>query len=78
MKQRRSLKILIILVFCILSKVHAQDTEYPDSPICDCPEGAQCNFEEDNIDCKCQVGYEGENCETWICDEENKSLIQGP
>ena len=26
-------------------------------------------------DIKCDVGYEGVNCDTWICDEENKTLI---
>ena len=60
---RRLFTLLILLSFSFLSKVHAAEYIYDEAIYDTCDQGP------------CELGYEGENCETWICDEENKTLI---
>jgi len=73
---KQNFKISILLLFCFLSKVYAEDNYDYMVPCPPCPKNVTCNFVETNDnDCKCKEGYEGENCEIWICDEENKALI---
>jgi hypothetical protein len=70
-----NLNISILLLFCFLSKVYTEDNYDYMVPCPPCPDDINCNFVEDNDQCKCKEGYEGENCEFWICDEVNKALI---
>jgi len=73
---KQNLKISTLLLFCFLSKVYAEDIYDYMEPCPPCPKNITCNFVETNDnDFKCKEGYEGENCEKWICDEENKALI---
>ena len=58
MTRIQSLKILILVVFSLLSKIQAQDEE------CGCPVDVDCNF---NDACECLEGYEGNHCEINIC-----------
>lgn len=53
------MKILILVVFSLLSKIQAQDYE-----TCDCPEDKDCNFDDS---CECLKGFEGNDCEINIC-----------
>ena len=72
MAQRRSLNLLILVVVCLLSETQAQN-----SCIDSCPDGVDCHFDEDSSPpgCKCDMGYDGDNCEKNICNDLPSSNV---